>query len=149
MKRSMIVVCLLLSSPSTVIACYEDHNAGPSWFDQQSLQWSGYGSAAQAMQRDKLMVVSLVAGGSGVVILLGVFVRTMIRAARTAALALSVPEDETPLALPFDGPACEPYCARKDPDFAVCGWSSSEIEENYAGSATWDASLVDPCCCLN
>ena len=35
MKRSMIAVCLLLLSPSEVIACFEDHNAGAGWFDQQ------------------------------------------------------------------------------------------------------------------
>jgi hypothetical protein len=149
MKRSMIAVCLLLSSPSTVMACYEDHNAGPSWFDQQTLYWPGYGNGALAMPRDKLMVVSLVAGGSGVVILLGVLVRAMIRAARTAPLSLPQLEEETPLALPFDGPACEPYCARSEPDFAACGWWSPEIEEIYSGSATWDASSVDPCGCFN
>ena len=33
MKRSMIAVCLLLLSPGTVIACFEDHNAGAGWFD--------------------------------------------------------------------------------------------------------------------
>ena len=65
MKRSMIAVCLLLLSPSHVIACIEDHNAGAGWFDQQTSRWSSYGNAAQAMQRDMLMDVSLFAGGRG------------------------------------------------------------------------------------
>jgi hypothetical protein len=143
MKRSMIAVSLLLLSPGEVIACYEDHGAGAGWFDQQTMRWSGYGNAGQATQTDKLLEMSLAAGVSGVVILLGVVVRTMIRAAGRAGVSPLQPEEETPLVLPFDGPACEPYCGWSEPDFEESGWSAPEIEEVYAGSATWAANSVN------
>ena len=94
------------------------------------------------------MDVSLVAGGSGVVILLDVFVRAMFRAARTAALALSAAGRRILRSRSVRRTGVRTFVLG-NPDFAMCGWSSSEIDENYAGSATWDASLVDPCCCLN
>ena len=86
MRRSLIAVCLLLLSPSSARACYEDHKAGAGWFDERPSQWSNYGIGAQAAQRDKLMDVAVFAGGSGVLILLGVFMRTLLNAARRAAV---------------------------------------------------------------
>jgi hypothetical protein len=146
MKRSMIAVCLLLLSPSRVIACYEDHNAGAGWFDQQTLRWSSNGNAAQRMQRDTLMDVSLFAGGLGVVILLGVAVRAMIQATRHAPISRSQPEERVRVALPFDGPICEPRCDGSFLEFDELGWSSSEMQ---ADSTKWAASAVDSFCCVN
>jgi hypothetical protein len=149
MKRSMIAVCLLFSLPSTVIACYEDHNAGPSWFEQQSLHWSGYGIAGQSMQMDKLMDVALAAGGTGALVLLGVVVRAMIRAARRAPVSPAQPVEATPLGLLFDGPACEPMCARPEADFAAICWSPSEFEDVHAVTAPWGAGTIDSPCSFN
>ena len=84
MRRSLIAVCLLLLTPSSVQACYEDHNAGEGWFDEHSARWSNYGVRARAAKRDRLLDMSIFAGGSGVLILLSVFMRTLLRAARPA-----------------------------------------------------------------
>jgi hypothetical protein len=149
MKRSMIAVCLLLLSPSRVIACFEDHNAGAGWFDQQNLHWSSYGNAAQAMQRDKLLDVSLIAGGSGVVILLGVMIRAKVQSARRAADSSSEPVEVGQFAFPFDGPASEPWCVRPSLDFDESGWTSPEIQDIGITPGTWAASAADSFCSLS
>jgi hypothetical protein len=124
MKRSMIAVCLLLLSPSGVMACYEDHNAGAGWFDPEASRWPNYGSAARALHHDKLMDVSLLAGGSGVAILIGVLIRAMCRAGRQPVSRLQ-PVTRVPLAVPIDRPTSEPFYtqAGMDPDDRC--WSSS------------------------
>jgi hypothetical protein len=147
MKRSMIAVCLLLCSPSTVMACSEDHNAG--WFDQQTLRWSGYGSGGEATQSDRVLVLSLMAGASGVLMLLGSVACAAMRAGGQTADFPSAPEVEVPLALPFDGPACEPFCVRAAPEYTTYGWSSSEIESAHAVQAPWAALNVDAFCSLD
>jgi hypothetical protein len=149
MKRSMIAVCLLLLSPSRVIACYEDHNAGAGWFDQQTVRWSNNGNSAQTRLRDTVMDVSLFAGGLGFVILLGVLVRAMIQASGQGPVSRLEPEERVPLALPFDGPPCEPCCVRLDFKFDENDWSSSGVQEDGAVSATRAASPVDSFCCVN
>ncbi len=146
MKRSMIAVCLLVCSPSTVMACSEDHNAG--WFDQQTLRWTGSGSGGQATQSDRVMVLSLMAGASGVLMLLGSVAWAAMRAGTQTADSPSAPEVDVPLALPFDGPACEPFCVRSAPEFTMYGRLSSEIESGHAVQAPWAALHVDAFCSL-
>ena len=149
MKRSLIAVCLLLLSPSRVIACYEDHNAGAGWFDQQTLRWSSNGSTAHTMQRNILMDVSFLAGVSGVVILLGVLVRAKIQAAGYTSVSPLQEEEQVPLVVPFDAPVCDPRCGASGLEFKADGWSTSEMWEMRAESATWAASAVDSFCCVN
>ena len=147
MKRSMIAVCLLLLSPSSVIACVEDHNPGVGWADQRPMRWSIYGNGAESMGSDRLVDVSLVAGVSGAVILLGVVVRAIVRSARYAAASPVQAEEETPLALPFDGPACEPSLALPEPDIEAMGASSWDLGDVSAASAPWGAVMVESPCC--
>ncbi len=147
MKRSMIAVCLLLLSPSRVIACFEDHNPGAGWVDQRPMRWSIYGDAAESMGRDRLMDISLVAGVSGVVILLSVVVRAIVRTARHAAVSPAQAEEEIPLALPFDGPPCEPSLALPEAQVAAGGGLSWDLADAHAVSAPWGAGMVDSPCC--
>ena len=144
MKRSMIAVCLLVCSPSTVIGCYEDHNVG--WFDQQTLRYTSYGSGVWETKRDMLMDLSLIAGASGVLMLLFSVARAAMRAGRQSVDSPTAPEVEVPLELPFDGPACEPFFVRAAPDFMAYGWSSSEIDSVHAVQAPWAAYNVDSVC---
>ena len=104
MKRSMIAVCLLLLSPSTVMACIEDHNTGAGWFDQQPSGWTSYGTGAAALHRDRLLDVALFAGGLAGVILMGVAYRAICGAPRRAHASSSQPGGIVPLALPIDAP---------------------------------------------
>lgn len=112
MKRSMIAVCLLLLSPSHVIACIEDHDAGSRWFDQQTSVWSSYGNDTHSMNHDVLMNVSLFAGGSGVLILVGVLFRAMCRVGPQAdSLQLS---GGLPVGSSLDWPTYEPFTAGEE-----------------------------------
>ena len=149
MKRSMIAVCLLLLSPSRVIACYEDHNAGAGWFDQQTVRWSSNGNSAQTMLRDTLMDVSLFAGGLGFVILLGVLVRAMIQASGQAPVSRLEPEERVPLAFRLTG---------RHASLVAFDWISNStrtighrrgFKKTAALSATWAASPVDSFCCMS
>ena len=116
MKRSMIAVCLLLLSPSHVMACIEDHDAGSRWFDQQTSVWSSYGNDTHSMNRDVLMNVSLFAGGSGVLILVGVLFRAMCRVGPQAdSLQLSGGSS-------LDWPAYEPFTAGVEEDSRDPSW---------------------------
>jgi hypothetical protein len=126
MKRSMIVVCLLLLPPGGVMACYEDHSAGAGWFDEQTSRWSSYGSLAEALYRDRLMGVSVFAGGSGIAILVGVFIQARCRARQDAQNADLLPATGVPLAESVDQPPCEPLSTAISPDFQVSGSMSSE-----------------------
>ena len=91
MKRSMIAVCLLLLWPGPAIACYDDHKASAGWIDEQPGRWSGYGIVAQAGQSGRLMGLSLFAGGSGVMILLGLIGRAWLHPAQAPLTLLSTP----------------------------------------------------------
>jgi hypothetical protein len=149
MKRSMIAVCLLLLSPSTVIACFEDHDAGVGWFEQQNLRWWSRGNTVGAMRSDRLMDAALVAGGLGVVMLVGVVVRAVIQAVRQTPV--SPLESDVPMPLPvrFAARPCEPLRVWPDLDLDESGWPSSEIQEVQAESATWAASAIDSLCCVH
>ncbi len=110
MKRSMIAVCLLLLSPGTVIACFEDHNAGAGWFDAQSVRFAGYGNDGRAMQRDRLMEMALIAAGSGALIVFCVLGRAMFRSARRREISPFEESERVPLGVPFDEPPWDPSC---------------------------------------
>jgi hypothetical protein len=128
MRRFLIAICALLLTPSSVMACYEDHKAGAEWFDEPSSNWIKYGMGAHAAQRDGLMDVAVFAGGSGVLILLGVGIRTHLRAARRAAAETLEPAG-LPLALANDGPPCEPLCVRAGLDSQDDVWASAEFRD--------------------
>ena len=82
MKRFMITVCLLILTAKPVMACIEDHDKGTGWFEEQTSRWSSYRNGTSAMHLDMLMDVSLFAGGSGALILVGVLFRATSQAAR-------------------------------------------------------------------
>jgi hypothetical protein len=141
MRRFVIAICALLLAPSSVMACYEDHGLGAGWFDDGSSNWTKYGTGARPAQRNKLMDLSIFAGGSGVLILLGVGMRTLLRSAQQ-------PEFETiessarvvPLALPNDGPPCDPQCVLAGPDSQDDDWTSAKFLN--PGDDSWtDATL--------
>ena len=115
MKRSMIAVCLLLLWPGPAIACYDDHKASAGWIDEQPGRWSGYGIVAQAGQSGRLMGLSLFAGGSGVMILLGLIGRAWLHPARTATDSSLDTDEGEPLVVRFEEPVCEPCCDWSDP----------------------------------
>jgi hypothetical protein len=143
MKRSMIAVCLLLLSPGSVMACIEDHNTGAGWFDQQSSGSTSYGTGAQALHRDRLLDVALLAGGMGAVILVGLSYVAMCRAPQHAAVSRSQPAAAVPLALPIDSPAFEPRCA--EPWGACEGpeWSSPRMLDVHSDSITAGVQGID------
>ena len=145
MKRSTIAVCLLLLSPSGVMACYDDHNTGPGWFDEHTPRWSTYGSVPQTMHRDKLMEVSLFVGGLGVVILVGVAIRAKRQAARHIAISPLEPATGLFLAEPFDGPTCEGFCVQDGPDSQDRSWPSvktCDINTEYLAGASSGINTV-------
>jgi hypothetical protein len=124
MKRSMITVCLLLLTAGPVRACIEDHDTGSGWFDQQTSRWAAYQTGANAKHQDRLMNVSLFAGGSGVLILVGVLFRATYRAASpTSSQPLS---GDLPLAVPPDQPMWDPFLADADADFQHQSWSRAQ-----------------------
>jgi hypothetical protein len=143
MKRSLIAVCLLLLSPSSVMACFEDHNTGAGWFDQQPSGWTSYGSGAQAQHRDRLLDVALFAGGLGAVILMGVAYRATCLATRRARVSSPQPGAIVPLALPIDAPAFEPLCTESWLVSAPEDGSSPQIGDVYSSSITGHAYGVD------
>jgi hypothetical protein len=143
MRRSMIAVCLVLVSPSPVLACIEDHNPGAGWFDQQPSGWSSYGTGARALPRDGVMDVALLAGGLGVVILAGLSYRAMCLAPRRAQVSRSQPATIVPLALPMDAPAFEPLCAISYLDSEGQDWSSSQIFDVHSSAITGHSGGID------
>jgi hypothetical protein len=143
MKRSLIAVCLLLLSPSSVMACIEDHNTGAGWFDQQPSGWTTYGTGAQALHRDRLLDVALFAGGLGAVILMGVAYRATCLAPRRAPMSPSQPGALVPLALPIDAPAFEPLCAEPWLDIDAQDWPSPRIVDVHSSSITGHAHGID------
>jgi len=111
MKRTMIAVCLFVLSPSGVIACYEDHNAGAGWFDERSGRGPNYGGALQSVYRERLMDGSLATAGSGLVILLGILVRARRRAVGHASGSHLQPATRIPLVVEIDRPPFDPFLA--------------------------------------
>jgi hypothetical protein len=111
MKRTMIAVCLLVLSPSGVMACYEDHNPGAGWFDERSGRGGNYGGALQSVYRDRVMDGSLAAAGSGLVILLGILVRARRPTAGHASGSHLQPAKRIPLVVEIDRPPCEEILA--------------------------------------
>jgi hypothetical protein len=126
MKRSLIAVCLLLLSPNAILACFEDHNPGAGWLDQQRSSGSSYGTGAQALRRDGLLDVALFAGGLGGVILVGVSYRAMRVVPEAARVIRWQPATLVPLALPLDAPAFEPLCAMSCLHSEAPEWSSPQ-----------------------
>jgi hypothetical protein len=145
MRRLLFAVCLLLLTPSPVMACYEDHKAGAGWFDEPSSRWSNYGIGAQAAQRDRLMDVSVFAGGSGVLILLGVCMRSFLRAAQRAA---DESRERVPLAMPNDSPPCEPLCVLAGLDSQDEVWAPVDFRDGCDESFTGVTLPVQTFCGL-
>ena len=147
MRRSLIAVCLLLLTPSSVQACYEDHNAVRAG-SMSILRGGRITELAQAAQRDRLLDMSIFAGGSGVLILLSVFMRTLLRAARPAAAETLDAASRVPLAMPADSPPCEPLCVLVDFDSQDHVWSSVEFHDLRDESLTGTTLPVESFCCL-
>jgi hypothetical protein len=143
MRRSMIAVCLLLLSPSTVLACDEDHSPGAGWFDRQPPVWSSYGTGAEALHRDRALDVALFAGGLGVVILAGVCYRAMRAAAGPAPAGRSQPATIVPLALASDAPAFEPLCADPLGDFEIPDFSTPKSFDLHSSASTVHSPGID------
>jgi hypothetical protein len=129
MRRSLIAVCLVLLAPLSVKACYEDHNPAAGWAEDKRPFWSNYGIGAEGVQRDRLMDVSMFAGGSGVLILLGVSLRAFLLAARRDAVEMVESASLVPLALPTDGPPCEPQCVLTGLDSQDDTWAPVDFRD--------------------
>ena len=137
MRQSLIAVCLLFLTPASVMACYEHDDPGAGWIDDQSSRWSYFGMGAKAGQQDRLLDLSVFAGGSGMLILLGVGMRTLLRAAPRAAVETLEPASQVPLAIPSDRPPCEPQCVLagfdSQDDVCVCVEFREVSNESFDG----------------
>jgi hypothetical protein len=116
---------LLLLPTSGVKACYEDHKPGAGWFDEQTGRRPHYGSFAEAVYRDRLMDLSLIAGASGIAILVGVFIRARCQATRHALDSYVPPATRAPLAESINQPTWEPLSTELSVDFQDRGCGSS------------------------
>jgi hypothetical protein len=143
MKRSMIVVCLLLLSPGQVMACIEDHNPGAGWFDQQPSGWSDYGAGAHSLHRDRVQDVSLFAGGLGVTILVGVLFRAMCQASRRASAQDANIDPDVPLVLPMDAPAFDPSCERVELASEAFEWPDPLASDTYLKPISGHSYAID------
>jgi hypothetical protein len=143
MKRSMIVVCLLLLSPGGVTACIEDHNPGAGWYDQQPSGWSGYGVLGQGLHRDRVQDVSLFAGGLGITILVGVMFRAMCQASRKACTSDAQADTYVPLVMPMDAPAFDPSCEGVELASEVLEWTDPEAFDAYSDLMSGHSYAID------
>jgi hypothetical protein len=143
MKRSMIAVCLVVLSPGGVKACIEDHNPGAGWFDQQPSGWTSYDTGAQVLHRDRVQDVSLLCGGLGVTILMGVFFRAMCQSSRLAFASDSRPDTLVPLVLPIDVPAFDPMCEQVGLNSEDWESSTSQAWDDFGGSLSGCSSAMD------
>ncbi len=135
MKRMVIAVCLLVLSPSGVMACYEDHSPGAGWLDERSGRSPNFGGALQSVYRDAVMDGSLAAAGSGLVILLGVLVRARRQTAGRASGSELQPATRIPLVVEIDRPPC-------DPILASVGFDSQDVCTSFSESVGIDAEPV-------
>ncbi len=82
MRLSMIVVCLLLLSPTSVLACWKDAPEQTKWFQEMpSSSWEADGSRAEGTSGDGMLGPWLLGAGSASVALVGVSFRAFTRAA--------------------------------------------------------------------
>ena len=141
MKRSMIAVCLLLCSPTSVIACTDDHKASGGWIDEKPRPWW---SAASDGSNTRMIALSLFTGSVGLVILLGVSGRALLHTASDRPLSCRDGEDGELLTVRFAKPVREPCCGWSDPDLDESG-RTSEFSDSDSVSAESFANSVDAC----
>jgi hypothetical protein len=104
MRRLMFAVCALLLSPTTALACIDEHNVQGEWFYQPPSTWSHFGSLGETTERDRAMGASVILGSSGAIVLLGVMIRRAAGATRRSGRVEPEPASRVPLAIPFAPP---------------------------------------------
>ncbi len=133
MRCSTIAVCLLVVFPGAVSACIEETPVQGEWFYKQQSSRPYYSPLAESMETDDpMMVTSVIAGGAGAAILLGLLIRAAWRSRRQAPLEPPERANRVPLALPFDRP--EGFSLRIDQghDESSPSWTNlSYLEQNH------------------
>jgi hypothetical protein len=105
MRCSTIAVCLLLLFPVAVSACIEETPVQGEWFYKGQSSRPYYGLLAESTELDdRIMATSVIAGGAGAAILLGLLIRAAWRSRRQGPLEPPERANRVPLALPFDRP---------------------------------------------
>jgi hypothetical protein len=104
----MIAAGLLISlGPCSVLACDDDHKAQTQWLADQPSSWRNYGLSGKTSEQDQLPAMSLIAGGSGAIILLGALTASYAHAARPRVLQASSRPSRNCTANPAVASSCD------------------------------------------
>jgi hypothetical protein len=104
MRRSTIAVLLLLLTPTSAAACYDEHKA--EWFNEMPARsWERAGGSGEGSAWEEMSGLWGIAAGTASLALMAVSFRAYTRSRGRELLHPLAPAEMPPLALPFDWPS--------------------------------------------